>query len=344
MAFSSTITLGTVGADVTNVSLEECTGEGTNCTPITGYNNVSTTSFPVTITTLSDTTTHIKVTALSPCSTTQNVAITGIPVPLEDDRTGNQYLNEIYVANGDHIESVDTNITITLERANGQTGNWTKGFFITPNASINPALTANGFPRHIFEFQLPGSSEWVKEVSITPNAGSGIPSSVLTEASPYVIKVRMTGNINETELTFTPLTIGVGTDSNDLDSTAKVQVVDSTVTDAGGTSYDGFTAAYNVDGLTATNGMAFAITDGIQWYWTKFIVPGTGLNNATDYVNNPMIGRFYKFNLGSSVFPNTGQGVGTDEDRVFRWYSVNRNNGLTNPPLVNFKMRIILHN
>jgi len=83
MAFSATINLGTVGTDVITygVSLEQCTGEGIGCQAITGadYSNVSTTSFPVTITTLLDTTTHIQVTARTPCSTSQNIAITGIP-------------------------------------------------------------------------------------------------------------------------------------------------------------------------------------------------------------------------------------------------------------------------
>ena len=89
MAFSSTITLGTVGTNVTHVSLVQCTGEGTGCQAITGadYSSVSVSSFPVTVTTLLDTTTHIKVTAASPgspsnqCTTLQNIAITGIPAP-----------------------------------------------------------------------------------------------------------------------------------------------------------------------------------------------------------------------------------------------------------------------
>ena len=78
MAISVTINLGTVGGSITNVTLQECTGNDTGCTDITGYTNVAVSSFPLTVTTIDNASTYIKVIALGDCTSTENIAISGI--------------------------------------------------------------------------------------------------------------------------------------------------------------------------------------------------------------------------------------------------------------------------
>ena len=82
MAFTTTIILGAVGSNITNVKLQECTGNNVGCTNITGYTSVAVSSFPLEITTISDTTTYIKVISLGTCTTNKLLLITGVIPPV----------------------------------------------------------------------------------------------------------------------------------------------------------------------------------------------------------------------------------------------------------------------
>lgn len=86
MSFSSVINLGTVSAAITSVKLLSCTNSScTEGTVITGFDNVSVSSFPRTVTGIPDAASHIKVEALGACAgTSQCLLITdkpGTPTP-----------------------------------------------------------------------------------------------------------------------------------------------------------------------------------------------------------------------------------------------------------------------
>lgn len=83
MSFSATVTLGTVGTSITNVSLYPCTGStiGTcSGTVIPNYTNVAKGSFPLTVTGITDGTTYVKLVASGGgCSPDYMLAISGLP-------------------------------------------------------------------------------------------------------------------------------------------------------------------------------------------------------------------------------------------------------------------------
>lgn len=83
MSFSSVVNLGTVSTTITSVKLLECTNSScTSGVTITNYDNVLVSSFPITVTGITDGTTHIKVEALGTCSgTSQCLEITGLLTP-----------------------------------------------------------------------------------------------------------------------------------------------------------------------------------------------------------------------------------------------------------------------
>lgn len=81
MSFSVSVSLGTVGRSITSVKLFACTNSScTNGTEITGYENVLVSSFPLTVDGVPDSTTHIKISALGLCSSTQCLSISGLIV------------------------------------------------------------------------------------------------------------------------------------------------------------------------------------------------------------------------------------------------------------------------
>jgi len=86
MPFSATINLGTVGVAITSVKLYGCTGtSGGNCTgcnALTGYENVSVSTFPLTVSGIPNGVTYIQAEALGACSADlvkQCISISGIP-------------------------------------------------------------------------------------------------------------------------------------------------------------------------------------------------------------------------------------------------------------------------
>lgn len=88
MPFSATINLGTVGVAITSVKLYGCTGStcnSTTCTALTGYENVSVSTFPssgLTINGIPNGVTYIQAEALGACSedeVKQCIPISGIP-------------------------------------------------------------------------------------------------------------------------------------------------------------------------------------------------------------------------------------------------------------------------
>ena len=83
MSFSSVVNLGTVSTTITSVKLLECTNSScTSGTTITNYDNVLVSSFPRTVTGITNGTTHIKVEALGTCSgTSQCLEIMGLLTP-----------------------------------------------------------------------------------------------------------------------------------------------------------------------------------------------------------------------------------------------------------------------
>lgn len=83
MSFSSVVNLGTVSTTITSVKLLECTNSScTSGVTITNYDNVLVSSFPITVTGITNGTTHIKVEALGTCSgTSQCLEITGLLTP-----------------------------------------------------------------------------------------------------------------------------------------------------------------------------------------------------------------------------------------------------------------------
>jgi len=86
MAFSITLSLGTVGSSISNVKLYGCTGTTggicTNCTPIVGYESVSVVTFPRIVSGIPDGSTYIRAEVLGDCgaSTQQCIAISNVPV------------------------------------------------------------------------------------------------------------------------------------------------------------------------------------------------------------------------------------------------------------------------
>ena len=133
MAFSTRIILGTIGESITNVKLQECTGNGTGCTDITGYTNAPVSSFPLTITTINDDSTYIKVIALGTCTTSELISITGVPdqcdIPggsaaittflpftftINNASSGTATLNFTDLANDDAILTYNTTTQITI--------------------------------------------------------------------------------------------------------------------------------------------------------------------------------------------------------------------------------------
>ena len=81
MSFSVSVSLGTVGISITSVKLFACTNSScTNGTEISGYENVLVSSFPLTVDGVPDSTTHIKISALGLCSSTQCLSISGLIV------------------------------------------------------------------------------------------------------------------------------------------------------------------------------------------------------------------------------------------------------------------------
>ena len=86
MPFSATINLGTVGVAITSVKLYGCTGNSggncTGCTVLTGYENVSVSTFPLLVSGIPNGVTYIQAEALGSCSADlvkQCISISGIP-------------------------------------------------------------------------------------------------------------------------------------------------------------------------------------------------------------------------------------------------------------------------
>ena len=86
MPFSATINLGTVGVAITSVKLYGCTGTSggncTGCTALTGYENVSVSTFPLLVSSIPNGVTYIQAEALGACSADlvkQCISISGIP-------------------------------------------------------------------------------------------------------------------------------------------------------------------------------------------------------------------------------------------------------------------------
>jgi len=86
MPFSATVNLGTVGVAITSVKLYGCTGTSggscTGCTALTGYENVSVSTFPLLVSGIPNGVTYIQAEALGACSADevkQCLAISGIP-------------------------------------------------------------------------------------------------------------------------------------------------------------------------------------------------------------------------------------------------------------------------
>ena len=86
MPFSATINLGTVGVAITSVKLYGCTGTSggncTGCTALTGYENVSVSTFPLLVNGIPNGVTYIQAEALGACSADlvkQCISISGIP-------------------------------------------------------------------------------------------------------------------------------------------------------------------------------------------------------------------------------------------------------------------------
>ena len=88
MPFSATVNLGTVGVAITSVKLYGCTGNSggncTGCTALTGYENVSVSTFPLLVSGIPNGITYIQAEALGACSADavkQCISISGIPGP-----------------------------------------------------------------------------------------------------------------------------------------------------------------------------------------------------------------------------------------------------------------------
>lgn len=88
MPFSATINLGTVGVAITSVKLYGCTGTSggncTGCTALTGYENVSVSTFPLLVSGIPNGVRYIQAEALGACSADlvkQCISISGIPGP-----------------------------------------------------------------------------------------------------------------------------------------------------------------------------------------------------------------------------------------------------------------------
>ena len=83
MSFSATVTLGTVGTSITDVTLYPCTGSTSGTcsgTAIPGYSNKAKGSFPLTVTGITDGTTYIKLVAAGGgCTPDYMLQISGIP-------------------------------------------------------------------------------------------------------------------------------------------------------------------------------------------------------------------------------------------------------------------------
>ena len=86
MPFSATVNLGTVGVAITSVKLYGCTGTSggncTGCTALTGYENVSVSTFPLLVSGIPNGVTYIQAEALGACSADlvkQCISISGIP-------------------------------------------------------------------------------------------------------------------------------------------------------------------------------------------------------------------------------------------------------------------------
>lgn len=83
MSFSATVTLGTVGTSITDVSLYPCTGSTSGTcsgTVIPGYSNKAKGLFPLTVTGIPDGTTYIKLVAAGGgCTPDYMLQISGIP-------------------------------------------------------------------------------------------------------------------------------------------------------------------------------------------------------------------------------------------------------------------------
>jgi len=123
MAFSITLSLGTVGSSISNVKLYGCNssigGECTSCTPLSGYENVGVATFPRVISGIPDGSTYIKVEAVGECSGSAQecIPITGLPItPSECGRTtiGNSVYIVQEIRNLDGITgaiNVNNNVT-----------------------------------------------------------------------------------------------------------------------------------------------------------------------------------------------------------------------------------------
>lgn len=88
MPFSATVNLGTVGVAITSVKLYGCTGNSgtdcTGCTALTGYENVSVSTFPLLVSGIPNGVRYIQAEALGACSADlvkQCISISGIPGP-----------------------------------------------------------------------------------------------------------------------------------------------------------------------------------------------------------------------------------------------------------------------
>ena len=81
MAISIIVNIGTVGASITNVEITESPTLGGTYTVIPGQTNVLVSAFPVTITTVANTTTYLKINDLGACGEIQTIPIGSLPRP-----------------------------------------------------------------------------------------------------------------------------------------------------------------------------------------------------------------------------------------------------------------------
>ena len=219
-------------------------------------------------------------------------AVEIFPTFNDNETTDNIFINTLQ-------DGTPAEITMTFELANGQSGNWTKGLIIQP--------TGYNGPNPVYEFQLPGESTWTTSVEI-PNTTT-ITEADLDPTDPYAIKVRLSGNRNSWQLHNWKVT----TDNKERGITPYgslfIQNTDKTNVSNLSSAWDN-----NIGGTQR----AFAISDGVNYYWTNM---GSTFTGGGSDIGNPLRGAAHSTVIGDDE-PLAASGIGTEQGRTFTWYSV----------------------
>lgn len=253
MSFSSTVTLGVVGTSISAIKILSC-GSDSECSggdQILGYDNVTVSSFPLTVNNIPNNTQYIKLVPIGECSgTTQCLQISNIPGPSYTVTPTSSTVNE----GGTVTFNVNTQYVI-----NGTVVYW---FVNKNNSSENE------------DFGNTGTGPMSGNVTIIDNTASftvKIHEDHLTDGGPetFFIDLMSTNNSQAT-----PIAISSNVTISDS-SLTPVIVPTYSVTPQSSNVNEGASVLFNV---TTTN-----VATGTILYW--FVNTNNGASQIGDFVD-----------------------------------------------------------